>query len=67
MTRRSESAFDGAVLLITGGTGSIGNAVLRRFLKTGVSEIRVFSRDEKKQEDQRIRYASDKLKSLWWA
>lgn len=54
--------FDNKVLLITGGTGSFGTAVLRRFLATGVREIRIFSRDEKKQEDQRKVYASDKLK-----
>ena len=49
-------------LLITGGTGSFGNAVLRRFLNTEISEIRVFSRDEKKQEDQRIALANPKVK-----
>ena len=54
--------FDDKVLLITGGTGSFGNAVLRRFLQTGVREIRIFSRDEKKQDDMRKRYASAKLK-----
>jgi UDP-glucose 4-epimerase len=54
--------FDDKVLLITGGTGSFGNAVLRRFLEAGVREIRIFSRDEKKQDDLRKRYASDKLK-----
>ena len=54
--------FDDGVLLITGGTGSFGNAVLRRFLATGVREIRIFSRDEKKQDDQRKAYASDKLR-----
>ena len=54
--------FDGKTLLITGGTGSFGTTVLRRFLDTGISEIRVFSRDEKKQDDQRKRFASDKLK-----
>ena len=54
--------FDGLKLLITGGTGSFGTAVLRRFLDTGVKEIRVFSRDEKKQEDMRISLAHDKLK-----
>jgi UDP-N-acetylglucosamine 4,6-dehydratase len=54
--------FDDKILLITGGTGSFGNAVLRRFLQTGVREIRIFSRDEKKQDDMRKRYASDKLK-----
>jgi UDP-N-acetylglucosamine 4,6-dehydratase len=54
--------FDGNVLMITGGTGSFGNAVLRRFLNTGVREIRIFSRDEKKQEDMRIALANPKLK-----
>lgn len=49
-------------LLITGGTGSFGNAVLDRFLKTDIREIRIFSRDEKKQEDMRIQYKNDKLK-----
>ncbi len=48
--------------MITGGTGSFGNAVLRRFLDTGVREIRVFSRDEKKQEDMRIALNNPKLK-----
>lgn len=47
------SAFTGKTLLITGGTGSFGNAVLNRFLKTDIGEIRVFSRDEKKQDDMR--------------
>lgn len=46
--------FDDSVLMITGGTGSFGNAVLNRFLHTAVREIRIFSRDEKKQEDMRI-------------
>lgn len=50
------------VLLITGGTGSFGNAVLRRFLSSGVSEIRILSRDEKKQDDMRKRYSNPKLK-----
>ena len=54
--------FSGKTLLITGGTGSFGNAVLRRFLKTDIGEIRIFSRDEKKQEDMRIRLASEKVK-----
>lgn len=54
--------FDDKVLLITGGTGSFGNAVLRRFLQNGVDEIRIFSRDEKKQDDMRKRYESEKLK-----
>ena len=49
-------------LLITGGTGSFGNAVMERFLHTGVKEIRIFSRDEKKQDDMRKVYNSDKLK-----
>lgn len=52
----------GGKLLITGGTGSFGNAVLRRFLGSELSEIRIFSRDEKKQDDMRKRYANDKLK-----
>jgi UDP-glucose 4-epimerase len=54
--------FEKKTLLITGGTGTFGNAVLRRFLDTGISEIRVFSRDEKKQEDMRLSYNSPKLK-----
>lgn len=49
-------------LMITGGTGSFGNAVLSRFLETDVKEIRIFSRDEKKQEDMRIAFGNDKLK-----
>jgi UDP-N-acetylglucosamine 4,6-dehydratase/5-epimerase len=51
-------------LLITGGTGTFGNAVLRRFLRTGIREIRVFSRDEKKQEDMRLGYNDPKLKFI---
>ena len=47
------SLFKGKTLLITGGTGSFGNAVLNRFLKTDIGEIRIFSRDEKKQDDMR--------------
>lgn len=54
--------FKDKTLMITGGTGSFGNAVLRRFLETDVREIRVFSRDEKKQEEKRIALANDKLK-----
>ncbi|MCQ4256686.1 polysaccharide biosynthesis protein [Stutzerimonas stutzeri] len=54
--------FDDKVLMITGGTGSFGNTVLKRFLDTNVKEIRVFSRDEKKQEDMRISLANDKVK-----
>jgi UDP-N-acetylglucosamine 4,6-dehydratase/5-epimerase len=54
--------FKGEVLLITGGTGSFGNAVLRTFLHSDIREIRIFSRDEKKQDDQRKFYHSNKLK-----
>ncbi|SBT08512.1 UDP-glucose 4-epimerase [Candidatus Accumulibacter aalborgensis] len=54
--------FAGKVLMITGGTGSFGSAVLNRFLETTVREIRIFSRDEKKQEDMRIAYSNPKLK-----
>ena len=54
--------FKNKVLLITGGTGSFGNAVLKRFLDTDIKEIRIFSRDEKKQDDMRKKYACDKLK-----
>lgn len=57
-----ESIFKGKTLLITGGTGSFGNAVLRRFLKTDIGEIRIFSRDEKKQDDMRKLYNNPKLK-----
>ena len=48
--------FNDKTLLITGGTGSFGNAVIKRFLNTGIKEIRIFSRDEKKQDDMRIAY-----------
>ena len=54
--------FKNKILLITGGTGSFGNAVLKRFIDTDVAEIRIFSRDEKKQDDMRKRYNSAKLK-----
>jgi len=54
--------FSSKTLLITGGTGSFGNAVLKRFLDTDIAEIRIFSRDEKKQDDMRKRYHSAKLK-----
>jgi UDP-glucose 4-epimerase len=54
--------FDDKVLMITGGTGSFGHTVLKRFLDTDVREIRIFSRDEKKQEDMRIELANDKVK-----
>jgi UDP-glucose 4-epimerase len=53
--------FKDKVLMITGGTGSFGNAVLNKFLKSDIKEIRIFSRDEKKQEDMRIKYKNDKL------
>ena len=51
--------FKDKSLLISGGTGSFGSAVLRRFLDSDIGEIRIFSRDEKKQEDMRARYRSD--------
>lgn len=54
--------FKGKVLMITGGTGSFGNTVLKRFLSTEVREIRIFSRDEKKQEEMRIALNNPKLK-----
>ena len=54
--------FKNKILLITGGTGSFGNAVVERFLKTNIKEIRILSRDEKKQEDMRKRYNNEKLK-----
>ncbi len=54
--------FNSKCLLITGGTGSFGNAVLRRFLDTEIKEIRIFSRDEKKQDDMRQFYKNDKIK-----
>ncbi|MBQ2770460.1 MAG: polysaccharide biosynthesis protein, partial [Clostridia bacterium] len=54
--------FENKTLLITGGTGSFGNAVLDRFLKTDIGEIRIFSRDEKMQDDMRRKYQSDKLR-----
>ena len=54
--------FSGKCLLITGGTGSFGNAVLRRFLDTDIAQVRILSRDEKKQDDMRRAYGDDKLK-----
>ena len=54
--------FKDKILLITGGTGSFGNAVLRRFLSLDIKEIRIFSRDEKKQDDMRRKYADDRVK-----
>src|SRR5699024_2647316 len=54
--------FTNKILLITGGTGSFGNAVMEKFLDTSIKEIRIFSRDEKKQDDMRKKYKSEKLK-----
>lgn len=54
--------FRNATLLITGGTGSFGNAILRRFLRSDLKEIRIFSRDEKKQDDMRKKYNDEKIK-----
>lgn len=54
--------FKGKTLMITGGTGSFGHAVLNRFLNTDIGEIRIFSRDEKKQDDMRKEYHNDKIK-----
>lgn len=54
--------FSDSILLISGGTGSFGNAALRRFLNTDIKEIRIFSRDEKKQDDMRQFYSNDKIK-----
>ena len=56
--------FKEKTLLITGGTGSFGSTVLDRIIKTDIKEIRIFSRDEKKQNDMRINYHNDKIK---WA
>ena len=53
--------FKDKILLITGGTGSFGNEVLKKFLNSDIKEIRIFSRDEKKQDDLRKQYNSDKL------
>lgn len=54
--------LDNKIILITGGTGSFGNAAVKRFLKTNVAEIRIFSRDEKKQHDMRLKYHDPRLK-----
>lgn len=56
------SLFDNKILLITGGTGSFGNAVMEKFLDSDIKEIRIFSRDEKKQDDMRKKYSNKKLK-----
>ena len=53
--------FEGKTLLITGGTGSFGNAMIKGFLDSSLKEIRIFSRDEKKQDDMRIEYKNEKL------
>jgi UDP-N-acetylglucosamine 4,6-dehydratase len=58
---KNNNMFKNKVLLITGGTGSFGNAMLKGFLNSDLKEIRIFSRDEKKQEDMRIEYKNDKL------
>ena len=58
----SNDIFNGKTLLITGGTGSFGNAVLKRFLNTSIKEIRIFSRDEDKQDRMRRSYKNDKIK-----
>ena len=57
-----KTLFTGQTLLITGGTGSFGNATLKRFLKTNIKEIRIFSRDEKKQDDMRHEYKDQRIK-----
>ena len=54
--------FSGKTLLITGGTGTFGNAVLRRYLHSGIAEVRIFSRDEKKQDDMRRAWANARVK-----
>ena len=62
MGDKEEKMLERKTLLVTGGTGSFGNAVVKRFIGTGVKEIRIFSRDEKKQHDMRLEYKSEKLK-----
>lgn len=57
--------FNNKTLLITGGTGSFGKAVLNRFLSSDIKEIRIFSRDEKKQDDLRKKYNNPKIKFFW--
>jgi UDP-glucose 4-epimerase len=58
--------FKNKTLLITGGTGSFGNAVLMRFLDSEISEIRIFSRDEKKQDDLRKKICKSQIEVLHW-
>jgi len=60
----SKSMLDGRSLLITGGTGSFGSAVLKKFLNSDIKEIKIFSRDEKKQDDMRKKYNSEKIKFI---
>lgn len=62
MGKTSDNIFKGKTLFISGGTGSFGNAVLERFLSTDIDEIRIFSRDEKKQDDMRRLYKNDRIK-----
>ena len=61
MKKRDDDMFTDKILLITGGTGSFGNAVLERFLESDLKEIRIFSRDEKKQDDMRKKYSNTKI------
>ena len=58
--------FENKTLLITGGSGSFGNAVLKEFLNSGIKEIRIFSRDEKKQHDMRTAFNNSKIKFFYW-
>ena len=58
----NKNLFEGKTLLITGGTGSFGNAVLNRFIDSELKEIRIFSRDEKKQDDMRHQIKNQKVK-----
>ena len=58
----TSAMLNAKTLLITGGTGTFGNAVLRRYLGTDIAEIRIFSRDEKKQDDMRRRWADARIK-----
>ncbi|PKN02621.1 UDP-glucose 4-epimerase [Candidatus Dojkabacteria bacterium HGW-Dojkabacteria-1] len=62
MDKDQKNIFKDKILLITGGTGSFGNKVLKRFLDSDIKEIRIFSRDEKKQDDMRRKYMNDKIK-----
>ncbi len=62
ISNEEESMFNNKILLVTGGTGSFGNAVVQRFLNTDIKEIRILSRDEKKQEDMRKFYNNEKLR-----